>query len=329
MTTKHRTDRNLFFHVRREKQIGRQTRENYISPGYRWTGLFNNEISVTPYPESVPGQDENLFFRVEAVKQPTLRKRVFKDLEPQSRVIGALDLTKKQRQVTSIVKGIQEVRRLLHDFLSAPKIGADGAAILDPITGDPVFEVRSLQQILIVSHGLLFALLQQNNVVLTNSFTSNSVQSVLKKIEASVGLAGDSQADRSRVFKNAILEERLKNLEDINETVEESVQEATAEQKIPSSWEDSDAKIFETNFFSEVDWKALDPDTGEPVNKIAVNGLVASRTKNHNITLRSVNNTAISMGMMGLQFSKKHWLNLDTLKFQRERPKAENIKVRR
>lgn len=293
------------------------------------TGKFYSESPSQNYDnvQIIGGEDKNLFFRRPSKRlQPILQKRLFKDLEPASRVIGSLDLTKKQRQASMVISGIQNISDVISNFLKTPKLHADGSPILNPITNQPEFETRSLHEVMAVSHQALSSALKQNNIVpseniklIIPTFTTQNVMNILNKfqviIERNPGITPQHKREQ---FMAAILQERLKDVSNVHiPEVEQAIANEIVDEKeinVPIDWDEKEASdLFPTRGFKPAQWKASQRD------KMSLAAFVYAKQKRDNISLRSSGNFPIQPRMMGVMFDKGHILDLDRLKFRKPR----------
>lgn len=338
-----------------------------ISDEYKKTGKFNNEATHQNYQDYMPlrldtragleedieeltgkgayktklpekeaaktsvikgGGDRNIFYRRRKKrKQPILRKRVFKDLEPGSRVVAKLDLdlTKKEKQATMITEGIQGMLDLITKFIRTPKLHPDGRPLLNPITNKPEYEIRSVHEILAVAHTSLMKALENNNIVpsdnikqISLSFTQNNVQNILYKFQAIVeNNPAITQTEKKDQFLATILQERLKDMSDVKEkAVEVALGDELVDEKeikIPDNWDEKGQEgLFPTRGFKASQW------VNHPMDQMSLNAYILNRSKKTGRALATVTATPIELRLVGLQFSKGHILDLDRLKFRRK-----------
>jgi len=267
-------DQNLFYHVNRGGYFPTLKKGEYISDEYKKTGKFNNEASIQGYGHVGGQPDANIFFRRREKRlQPILRKRTFKDLDPLTRVIGRLDLTKKEKQATSVITSLQGLRDMISNFIRTPKLHPDGTPVINPRTGEPEFEMRTLDEIVQVSHSALFEALKKNNVVpnprianIILSFNSINIGNVLQQYQMILATQpAITQANKDLLFTAAIVAERAKKLKEMPVNVEAPMAAEVDEGKdlgIPDNWDDRGAEIalhFPTQGYRRGQWDAASP----------------------------------------------------------------------
>lgn len=317
-------DQNLFYHVRRGGNLPVFKKGNYISGLYKKTGKFNNEASIQGSPYTGGGPDANIFFRRPNKRlQPILRKRIFKDLDPATRVIGSLDLTKKERQVTAQIESIQGLEDMIKNFMKTPRLHDDGSPVIDPLTGDIEFEMRTLNDIIKVSQATIFEALKKNNVVpnqrITNiifSFNADNVKNLLNKYQAILAqFPNVTQVQKDDLFTAAIINERLENIDNIPPAVDVDLGEELErkDMAIPDSWDEAGLeRIYPLQGYRQRQW-----NSASSIDRIGLKAYILKRQSTTANRLRTVNDVGIPMQMLGLQFSHGHVLDLDSLKFLR------------
>lgn len=315
-------DKNLFYHTRRNRLKEPVKRGLTVSSTYKRDGVFNNEASVQGYGYIQRKADKNIFFRRAEQKrlQPILQKRVFKDLDPQTRAMGSLDLTKEERRAGQVVEGIEATRKLLDDFIKTPRMNADGSPVLG-IDGKPEFEHRSLAEILQVSQEALFGLLKGNNVVpsanltrIIYSFTHLEIKNVINKLKAIVvNDPAITQAAKNRLFKAVLLVERLRDMEPVEREIADIVgQETTDQGNVEDNWAHVMYLVaFPFRGFTQAMW------TISKRRQMTLKGYVSTRENRTANQLMSLNGARIVPGRMGTFFAMNHVLDLQTLRFYR------------
>ncbi len=327
-----RLDKNLWYRV---KRFAPQPNLLYdpITDNYRKTGVMRVEASTQPYAKYVSGtgDDKNIKFQLPRNNmQPILPQRTFKDLEPQSRVRGGLDLTKGERQQTKIIQALQGTSDLIKGFISTPKLNPDGSVMIDPVTNEPVMEQKPLKDIISVSQEALLKALSDQNVSVTNnvstiikSFTSVQIQNVLAMFRGIVRQYPNiTPADKAKAFNTAIINERMYDLssapagvEDAigDELVEEKMTEFTANWDIPYT-----ATMFPQMGFEPVQWNASMEAENQLKEYIMVRKRLDPTLHVRTVTGRRIDRTAdIARQFAG---DRLHIFNLRTFQFVRPPP---------
>lgn len=321
----HSRDQNLIFQYNRGDLIGPQTKGNQL---ILELGATKQDWKKIKRPS---GRDANTFFRLKKTLQPTLRTRIIKDFEPLSRVIGSLPTTKKERQAAAVVSSIQGILTALRNFMSSPVKDVLGNTVLDPITNLPVIQVRTITEILDVSHQALNTVMNQNNIVMSpafqiivNSLTVASVVAVLETLSRIVAVRPNmSQVDKNIIFKNEILVKRINTDDEINANsrIAKSIPEAMSEQKTTNGdWRG----VYPDKWIRPNQWKEILADP-EGRLKSALMHFINAREDASDAKLRTVLGkrlSYLSVGtltrMMGRQFGLEGgsaFLNLETLAF--------------
>lgn len=330
MRSVNHSDRNLFFNVNRENLRQPVTYGNYIPESYYKNGRFTKEAAARQYPVQLgKGGDKNIFFKTKKRKTPFLPKRLFKDLEPQSRVLGKLDKTKKELQATAVLKNLEEVQKTLLGFLQTEKTDAAGNVIIDPVTNKPTMEVRTLNQVLKASEEAIYKIFRNNNIavnpnlnMIINSFNNQNVLNTIGRFrDIEVARPNLPPDDRAALYRGVVINERMRDMERVQ--AEEKLFEAVGNEVV-------DEKMIED------DWKGagyeqehLSPrfmtsgnmhDIVQKEIKLAQFIMTRSRTALAP-ELTSVNGIPISPRVQGMQLARNwqlgHYLNLDTLRFTR------------
>lgn len=326
-----RLDKNLWYRV---KRFHPQPNLMYppITDQYRKTGKFSHEASTQPFAKLVSGtgDDKNVSFQLPRNNlQPILPQRAFRDLDPQTRVRGGLDLTKGERQQTKIIKALEGTSDLISDFLSTPKKNADGTIKLDPTTNLPIMEIRSLAEILAVSQQALFKALKDQNVAPTrnvtliiNSFTSVQIQNVLAKFR---GIMREFPAitaeDKSKAFSAAILDERMRDLTSAPDGVEDAIGDELVEEKM-TDFEDDWNIPYTADMFPRMGFTPTQWHSGYEAQKNVTEYVLARLKRNPDERVKTINGSEIRVEDMARQFAKdrNHIFNLRTLQFVRPPP---------
>lgn len=315
------TDRNLFYQTRRSQLIEPLKPGLAISSVYKRDGVFNNEASVQGYGYIREKKDKNIFFQRIKKRQPILHKRIFKDLDPQSRALGSLDLTKEQRRAGAVLEGIEATRKLLDDFIKTPKLNVDGSQVIG-IDGKPEFVHRSLTEVLKVSQEALFEQLKNNNVVpsenLTRiifSFTHIEISQILMKMKAIIENDPAITNNAKRIqFKGAVLTKRLEDMAPVdNRVLNDAIgQEATDQNIIENDWTHA---IYAVIFpFRGVTMAQYDNYSNR--DKMTLNSYISARENSTGNQFQTVNGAPALQRMVGLFFSMGHVFDLQTLHFE-------------
>jgi len=218
------SDRNLYFQMlnnnRQQRKLQRPLlRGNYIPERKDDEPFYGNAV-VQKHQLSFGGADKNLFFQMQEKGKvrlvPFMLKRQFKDLEPQSRIIGSLDTTKEERQASSLVKGIQNISSLLSSFLSEPETDSVGNIVLDS-EGNPKYKTRSMQDQLLVARDAVKLMLQEVQVPssdlqskVIDTFDVDDSKSILSKAETVISHGSwdeSSQEEKSSIMSEILMSE--------------------------------------------------------------------------------------------------------------------------
>lgn len=327
-----RLDKNLWYRVKRYPPQPTYIKGGTITTQYKKTGLFSHEASTQPYQKlsTGSGNDKNVTFQLPRENlQPILPQRTFKDLDPESRVIGSLDLTKGDRQKTAVVEGLQGLSDQIGKFMSTPRLGADGLPLIDPISNQPIMEARSLQQILTVSHKALLKALKDNNVSpstnvknIVISFTSVQILNVLAKFRGIMSTQPNiTQNQKEQQFTAAILNERMLDLSSAPEGIEEDIGASLVDDNLTQFTDNWDipytADMFPFQGYTGVRYRASEE------NRAQLKEYVMARLKrNAGQHLVSVTASPLAVRDMARQFAagalpRNHTLDLATLIFHR------------
>lgn len=262
-----RLDKNLWYRV---KRFSPQPNLQFdpITENYRKTGIMRREASHQPGLNAhvTGGEDQNLFFRMPNKSyQPNLPKRVFNDLDPKTRISRRLPRTRAERQQSAVVRSLQSISDSMNAFISTPELDNEGNPILDR-DGNPKMKIRTLNEILTVSHESLIKALNENNVAINNnltiiigSFSSIQIANILAKLRGITARFPDqNQLDRDRMFKGAIIEERLLSNDELPNSVEHAIGEELEEKGMSDMTDNWDipytADFFPARGFTRNDW---------------------------------------------------------------------------
>lgn len=317
-------DNNLFFNYDRADLIGPQTKGNQLILEFGATKQDWSQI------ERPSGRDQNTFFRLRKTLQPTLRTRIIKDLDPLTRVIGSLPTTKKERQATTVVAAIEGILTGLKNFMSSPVKDATGNPVIDPITNRPVIQVRTITEILEVSHALLGQMFLQNNVVLgpvfqniVNSLTVESTVNIMENIRDIVKLnPGMSEAEKSKVWKNEIMVERIDKDDEVkaNSKLSEDIPKAILDQKTnDGDWKKILAPLeLPDGLLRPVQWRQFD----KRKRYMLIDFITTLESRDPDVRLFGVTGTRLSYPSsgdlsraLGRQFGNDAFLVLRSLEF--------------
>lgn len=325
------TDRNTFFNVRRENLQSLRhplKRGNTIPESYKESGMFYDEKAWQPFPKVYGGagqtadghsSDKNIFFQTRIRQEPFLRKRIFKDLEPESRVVGKLAITKKERDAENMLKSVGGIGVLLTDFLSTPSLDLSGKPIIDPITNKPVMVKRSLFEVLQVAQSSIFRLFQELDIpvsptmnTIIKSFSVRDSADILQRAQEVIRSDPNRTiAERSAIVKHAVLNEKLLDESKIDEpALVRAIRAEVLEQKIsPGDEKDDAVKLF----IRPVDWTAMNLD-----QKAHVYAYIITREDKTTRELRGLAGNRIDIWtdkpVIGAQF-RNRYLNTNTLRF--------------
>lgn len=231
------SDRNLFFNVNRERLFDPQLRGDIIPAMYgTHGGLMDIQAATQAYPAVSGGGDRNLHFELYRMgrlrKQPTLQRRIFNDLDPKTRVIESLDVTKKQRQASLMVAGIQGIKDVLALALTVPVVDAAGDPVLDE-KGEPVLQPKPVKDFLKLAADSVKKMLSDNDIRpsqnlndIIDTFTVENARNALDKAQAAVAAnAGADQKAQEDMIVSSILWERLRNMDDVaGDTLQRKIQ---------------------------------------------------------------------------------------------------------
>ena len=225
------SDRNLYFQMlnnnRQQRKLQRPLlRGNYIPERKDGEPFYGNAV-VQKHQLSFGGADKNLFFQMQEKGKvrlvPFMLKRQFKDLEPESRIIGSLDTTKEERQASSLVKGIQNISSLLNSFLSEPQTDSAGNIILDA-EGNPKIKIRNMRDQLTVARDAVREMLKQtqvptndDNEKLIEILTIDDSKGILADAEQVIGASywdQASQEEKSHLIKDIIIKESIPDVDE-------------------------------------------------------------------------------------------------------------------
>lgn len=306
-------DKNLIFRYNRGALIGEQRAANDITFDISSKKQNFDEI---PTPN---GQDKNLFFRVRKSLQPILKGRLINDLEPLSRVIGSLPITKKERQSERAVSSIEGILNALNKFMSTPLTDSAGNPVIDPDTNVPIFKRRISSDVLNVAHGAVKEVFKVNNITMTN--TINNVLSSLN-VDESVKIIENIQnnlflepntGNIKKMMNREVIDVRLENIEDANPNIHEETITAISEEDEPNSWQESKLP---DKWMRPSQWDALNTEAKGEFMKL----LVRISTARGDLPLKGVGGTELNiLTSPGRQFSGniRAWLNMDTLEFKK------------
>ncbi len=312
MKTIRPSDRNLFFNVRRENLL---SREHPLKRGNQLT--FDLQATQQRQAPSGNGKgDQNTFFRIKQIKQPFLKKREFKDLDPLTRVIGQFPKTFKEKQAAGVLSSIQVISGVLSTFLSTPELNPDGTPKINPLTGQPIVKLRSISEILRVSHESIVQAFKTANVSVSQSMntlilnmTSEDSQRVLSRLQ-DVEKDKPSNKDRQELYPDIVINQVLKRPEgELTGIAENAAQRAVNEQKL-----DLDPTAhFDNRFLSPDKWAALGKGSE---GQSAVKQFILKKRDDLKHGLITVNGARLNgFRGMSLNFSQGFWLDLDTLQF--------------
>ncbi len=115
------TDHNLFFHVNRAAPMRRLEPDWNVPERVSETSLYH---STTPQIQPLPLErqgDRSLHYRMLRQgllpEQPTLRRRIYTDMDPLTRIEESIPITREERQQDKLVKGVSDIASALEAFL--------------------------------------------------------------------------------------------------------------------------------------------------------------------------------------------------------------------
>lgn len=271
-------DRNFIFRFNRENLIKPQEKSNLYVPYFE--GVRQNWEKLEP----PNGQDQNLFFRVKKTPQPILPKRIISGaLNPLSSDIGQLPQTRRERQNNTIVKSIEMLLKTFRDFITSGQVDEGGNPIIDPLTGVQKVKIRSITDILNISHKLLENSLEAAGVIIDAGIEriirSLSVHSAVAVVESTITASSSdisvTPSERKQIFDDIIIKERLTNDNEIPFTEEgdnsdliQTLYRSVAAQNLPVTWDDPRYRdIFRSRYLTARDWGAYDNTTKQDVKQ--------------------------------------------------------------
>ena len=313
------SDKNLSFHISRGKFIDPQRKAWYVPESAKKTGRFDIQAKWRDFPAVSGGGDQNIqwvmYDKGLKRKQPTLHRRLFKDLDPKSRILGRLDITKRQRQNTLLVESLNKINKDLDEFLRTPELDADGIPVVDEKTGETRLVLRTPDNQLRAAHFAIRDALQAagvqvgpNYIQVIRNFTVPQSQEVVRNV-ADVIIA-DPGADSAVVRQRAAAVPLMNALRDADELEDPADQKALADEAIDRKLVEADdwkGAGFPARYFSPQQYKA---DRGQ-LRAFAVRRLrevLAPQTKVLTVY-------GSPTWRLGTYFAMGHWLDLDRLRF--------------
>lgn len=267
------SDKNFFFNVRRENLQNPLLRGNTFPTTVHKSKVLNIEAIDQPYPSVVGKGDKNFFFRRKKSLMPTLPQRVIKDLEPQSRVIGSLAITKEDRQAKAVVSGIENIADQLKNFMKTPKVKPDGTPILD-LTGRPEFEQRSLGDLVRSAQEGLHKVFRDNDIpigadtrTIINNFTSDQSLNILNRMrDVLIARPTADKADKARMFFAILITEATTDLTGANQNFLGHLTNTIVRQNYPNTWDAYAPTLFRRHWISPVQYNAWSPQDKSELN---------------------------------------------------------------
>lgn len=317
MKSLHSRDKNLIFNYNRERYIEPQSKSNLYIPYVEGTKQNWRQIPVPS------GQDQNTFFRVNKTPQPILSTRLVGAIDPLSGTVAKLPKTVRERQAAGIVSTIESILTGLRAFMTSPERDADGNIVIDPITNKPVVKVRTIAEILVIAHTSLIdafnaggVVPDNNQLLIMQSLTVNSSILVVEQLrDLEKVQPGRPQAERSELYADAIIKERLRTDDQIRpgDPVEAAIVAAIDEQNIPDDWQNNE--IFTQQYFT--------PDTWEERTKSQrgdIRQFITKRESNQGLTLTTFLGAGLSpvagrAANMTNEFRRTKYLDLESLRF--------------
>ena len=314
------SDRNLYYRIQREKLQEPLIRANVLPS--RSNSLFYPSLKYAEYKKPTGGADKNLFYQLQdkgkTATMPFLQKRTFKDLDPQTRVIGKLDLTKEQVQRTNLLKSIQSISVLLNDFISSPQTDELGHIVLNPLTNKPRMKKRTLDELLKVAHDSVREMfhdlnisLNNNQEILIDTLSVDEAKSVLTNTESII--SNESQRTDPEVFLENLLNEKIGNLDE--KTTEEEVGAIQTEildsKDIKGDWKDDK---FPNRYMAPEAYKKL--DIAQKNNLVQFIYKRENNMGNKLTNARGENPEFRNYGRtLGANFGRDKYLDLEDLRF--------------
>ena len=322
-----RLDKNLWYRVKRYPEQPSFRMGNDISRQFRNTGIDSHEASTQPFAPYLygTGSDKNLSFQMPNKSLiPKFKKRVFKNLDPQARIIGSLDLTKEERQQTAVIRSLQGMTDLIKDFLSTPKTDFQGNPMLDPITNRPLMETRTLTQMLYVAQNVLLEAMEQNNITPTpkikliiKSFTTAQALNILANWRQIVeDFPNQTKDEKERDFNAVVIKERMEDLTSASQKVSDAVGKHLVEEKATKFGRDWDTPHTKTIFphrgFTREDWKRND-ESPDHLKEY----LMARKGFDSSMVPKSSGGKTLPISKvdLGREFARGHLFDLERLKF--------------
>ncbi len=276
------SDRNTFFNVRREKlQSLRRPllRGNTIPESYRESGIYYDEKSWQPFPKVYGGagqnqvtshsSDRNIFFQTPIRQKPFLRKRIFKDLERGSRIVGQLAITKKERDSEDMLKGVNAIGTTLRDFISAPEVDpVTGEEIIDFETGKPKIKKYSLDELLKVGKAAMDTMFTQLGITVGSAMTividgldaQGRINVIRRSSDALEAYPNMEDDERSAIIRRIAYGERLGEGDFKHSADREAIRAASAELGI-SSGDEKDLYVASfSGLITPIDFKKMSKD---------------------------------------------------------------------
>ena len=246
---------------------------------------------------------------------------MFKDLDPLTRVIGQIPKTFKEKQAAGVLASIGLIAAVLTSFLSTPELNPDGTPKINPQTGQPVIKLRSIAEILRVSHESIVQAFKTANVAVSQSMntlilnmSSEDSQRVLSRLQ-DVEKDKPSQADRTELYPDIVINQVLKRPEnELSIITEAAAQRAVNEQKL-----DLDPTAhFNNRFLSPDEWSGKGKGSE---GQAAIKQFILKKKDDLKHGLITVNGARLN-GFRGMSLAlnppSNHWLDLDTLQFMVE-----------
>ncbi len=314
------SDHNLFFHTARGKFIEPQRKTWFVPSHAKRTGRFDVQAKWTDFPAISGSGDKNIQFQMYQKglkrKQPELKRRTFKDLDPKTRMMHRLDLTKRQRHNTLLLQSMRGIEKRLKDYVETPELDSDGVPVINPRTGETQMVLRSAVEQLRAGHLALGDAFRVNNIqvnanlqTVINMGDLGDIKHDLLDINDVLIADPDSDTkDREARIKAVPLLNRLANAEKIDDPVEQKVlrDEVIDQNLVPDPrWSQAG---FIGRYFSPQQWLR---------EKKKFMAFTEARLQHLGDATINVNGQVIGINQYGMQFSLGHWYDLQDMGFLR------------
>ena len=119
-------DKNLFYQVNRGRQMKNMTQDYNVPQRFSEPSPYNSyAVPIHPLPKE-RGGDASAHYRMLRKgllpEEPTHRRRIYIDLDPETRIEETLPTTREERQQDKIVSGIAKLSASLNEFLGKSNV---------------------------------------------------------------------------------------------------------------------------------------------------------------------------------------------------------------